>query len=157
MGLFSSETIVTPNIIGAVNGTAAPAGAVGEYVLTTVAVGSAVALTTATPANVGSVSLTAGDWTLEGNINFTAASATVANGSLWVGSINVTSATISTDGAEVQLNPGASTTTSFKDGVSIPQKRVSLTATTTIYLVAEATFTAGTVGAYGKISARRVR
>lgn len=157
MSLFKSEIVVTPNIIGVQDGSAAAAGSEGEYIITLVAVGAPVSLTTATPANVASVVLTPGDWNVDGNINFTAASATVANGSLWVGGINTTSATIPTDGTEVQLNPGASTTTSFKDGVTIINKRVSVTTTTTVYLVAEVTFTAGTVGGYGKIAARRVR
>jgi hypothetical protein len=157
MSLFRNETVYTPNIVGVQDGTSAQAGSVGEYLSSLVAVGAPVSLTTATPANVTSLSLTPGDWNLDGNINFTAAAATTADGALWVGAINTTTATVSTDGSEVQLNPGVNTTTSFKDSITIPMKRVLITTTTIVYLVVEATFTAGTVGAYGKLSARRIR
>jgi hypothetical protein len=157
MSLFRNETVYTPNVVGVQDGSSAQAGSVGEYVITTVAVGSPVSLTTVTPANIASVSLTPGDWDVDGNVNYVATSATTANGSLWVAAIDATSVTLPTDGTEVQLNPGANTTTSFKDGIVFPRKRISITTTTSVYLVTEVTFTAGTVGGYGMISARRVR
>lgn len=157
MGLFSSEIISTPQIQGVSNGSAANTGFIGEYVSSLIAVGSAVSLTTATPKNITSISLTAGDWDVEGNINLNATSATVASGSLWVGGINTTSATIPTTGAEVQESIPTVTTTSFKTSIATPPQRISITTTTTVYLVAEATFTAGTVTGYGILGARRVR
>jgi hypothetical protein len=42
-------------------------------------------------------------------------------------------------------------------GQTLPPVRVSLAATTTIYLVCEATFAAGSVSAFGTIRARRMR
>jgi hypothetical protein len=157
MSLFKSENVVTPNIVGVQDGSNATTGSVGELVFSNIAVGSAVSLTTATAANVTSISLTPGDWDVDGNVNYAAASATTATGALWVSGINTTSATIPTDGTEVQTAATAITTTSFKEGITLARKRVSLTTTTTVYLVAEATFTAGTVTGYGHIHARRVR
>jgi hypothetical protein len=157
MSLFRNETIVNPSIVGVTSGANAATGNVGEQVDSIVAVGSAVGLTTATAANVTSISLSAGDWNVSGNVNFTAGSATTAEGALWVIGVNTTSATIPTTGAEVQLAATAVTTTSFKLGASTTSSRINVSATTTVYLVAEATFTAGTVGAYGHLCARRVR
>jgi hypothetical protein len=45
----------------------------GEYASATVASGAAVALTTATPANVATLSLTAGTWDISGTVGFTPA------------------------------------------------------------------------------------
>lgn len=157
MSLFKNEIIATPQIIGYVDGSAAPAGQIGEHILSILAVGSSVSITTATPKNVLSISLTAGDWNVDGNVNFTAAAATTAAGALWTAGINATSATIPTDGTEVPILVPAETTATYLNSITIPKKRISLTTTTTVYLVAEATFTAGTVGGYGKLSARRVR
>jgi len=71
-------------------------------------------------------------------------------------SIFTTSATQASDGSEGN-NGSKLTTTSSTDGITLPRKRLSLAATTTVYLVADSTFSAGTVSAYGVITARRVR
>jgi hypothetical protein len=158
-GTLGVTGVVTPSagIAGLTAGAAASAGIVGQVISSAVAVGSPVSLTNATPANVTSISLMAGDWDVDGNVNYTASSASTAAGSLWVAGINTTSATIPTDGSEVQQLATALTTTTFKSGVSVTRKVINVSTTTTVYLVAEATFTAGTVGAYGTITARRVR
>lgn len=131
----------------------AASGDDGEIVSSAVAVGSAVSLTTATAANVTSVSLTAGDWDVSGSINIAGASATYTGG---VGGLSSTSATLPTDGSEV--NSGVQLTImSATDGITMSRKRFSLSATTTVYLVAKATFSAGTMTGYGAITARRVR
>jgi len=142
---------------GVVDGSAAAAGTLGEFVGSKIAIGAAVGLTTATPANVTSISLTAGDWDVRGLVNYTAAAATVAAGSLWVAGINTTTATIPVDGTEAQIGAFAITTTAFKTGSGLVEVHINVTTMTTIYLVAEATFSAGTVAAYGSIAARRVR
>lgn len=157
MGLFKSEIVVTPNIVGVGDGSAASAGDVGELIFSSVAIGSASGLTTATAANVLTLSLTPGDWEVSGNVNFTAASATTAAGTLWEAGVSIVSATLPTDGTEVQKLSVALTTTSFKDSLVVPAKRISLTSNASVYLVAEGTFSAGTVGGYGHLHARRVR
>lgn len=145
------------NTIGAILGTTAadnaPAGTYGEYLESKIASGSAVSLTTATAANITSISLTAGDWDVEGSINFSQGAATAT---ATVGGINTTSATLPTDGSEV--NSGViGTTITVVDGVTLPRRRVNVSATTTVYLVGRATFSAGTVTGYGVINARRIR
>lgn len=131
----------------------AAAGKVGEIVSSFVASGSAVSLTTATAANVTSISLTAGDWDVDGNVNFIQTAATIT---VKVGSISTTSATNSTDGSEV-YSGALLTVGTANDGLTLPRKRISISGTTTVYLVTSATFSAGTVTAFGGITARRVR
>ncbi len=134
----------------------AAAGNVGEFVSGTVASGSAVGLTSATGANVTSISLTAGDWDVSGNIIFIPA-ATTSITALFASSSS-TSATVAADyyrfddqrAAYVPAGGG-------RIGSPIPTQRFSLSGTTTIYLVAQANFTVSTLSAYGFISARRVR
>lgn len=132
---------------------AATAGNLGENLRTLVAVGAPVALTTATAANVATVSLTAGDWSVSGHVTFSGASSTVTVRSA---GINTTSATVPTDGTEA-YNGHLTTTTSEKTTVACPAKRISVASTTSVYLVASATYSAGTMGSYGFISAVRVR
>lgn len=138
---------------GTATNDSAAAGNIGEIVSSLVATGSAVSLTTATPANVTSISLTAGDWDVEGNVNFNATGATITAGSA---GINTTSATVPTDGSEAFAGI-LSTTANTVDTITLPRKRISISATTTVYLVGSRTFSAGTVAAFGGITARRVR
>lgn len=143
----------TSNIVGTITNDNALAGNVGEVVSSAIASGSAVSLTSPTPSNVTSISLTAGDWDVEGNINYSLSAATQTQCS---GGIGTTSATVPTDGSEV-ANGQQTTTATLVNGIALPRKRISIATTTTVYLVAKATFSAGTVSAYGSITARRER
>jgi len=116
-----------------------------------------VSLTTATPTNVTSITLTAGDWDVSGSVNYVANTASAAVSSVWEVGINTTTATLPTDGTEAFFGIAAViATTSFNTSLAIPRKIINVSASTPVYLVAEATFTAGTVTAYGNITARRV-
>lgn len=155
MALVASATGVPAptDISWSATNDSATAGDIGEFTQTLVAAGSAVALTTATAADIASISLTAGDWDVEGWINFAATGGTVTGR---VGSISATSATHPIDGS--QIHQGYQTTTTTETtSVSLPRKRISLAATTTIYLVATGTFSAGSMGGFGGLNARRVR
>lgn len=152
----SGLTMVKP-ITGTIRGTGtnnnASAGIVGEYIESKVVSGSAVSLTTATSANVTSISLTAGDWDVEGSVNVAAVGGTFTSRGA---GINTTSATIPTDGSEL-LNTTLTTAQNVTIPFSATRVRISVSSTTTVYLVTRATFAAGTVTAYGQITARRVR
>lgn len=139
----------TNGIVGTTTNNNANAGSVGEF---TSATTSSVSLTTATPANVTSISLTAGDWDVSGVLQFTPAGTTVL--SFFGGGASSTSATLP-GFAGYQLF--GYTTTGTAQTVSVPTTRFSLSATTTIFLVAQATFTTSTCTVNGFIRARRVR
>lgn len=123
-------------------------GYVGEFVSSVIAFASAVSLTTVTAANVTSISLTAGDWDVFGNIAFAVSGACTSLGG-WISSTSATQPDFSL------RNLLTSATAVASSGFTVPQLRFSLAATTTIYLSAQAAFTTSTVTACGGIYARR--
>ena len=144
---------------GGINGTttndSAAAGCVGEFTSATLSDTNAISLTTATAANITSVSLTAGDWDVSGNILYVPQSTTVRDRSL--AGINTTSASLPDDQDRGWVSYGSADSNGRVYGVLTPVTRISLSSTTTVYLVAYANFSGGTLSAYGKIRARRVR
>lgn len=134
---------------GLVTGTPA-AGFMGEQIRSAIAQASAVTLTNSIAANVTSISLTAGIWDVTGVVMFNGTITGTASGA----TIGTTSATTGTLGDNYILTPTVSTVNDL--GVVVPPYRISLTSTTTVYLVAICAFTAGTSKAYGRISATRV-
>lgn len=141
----------------------APAGSLGEFITATVASGSAVALTTATTANITSISLTAGDWDVEGIIDLTFAATT--SYTQLTGGLSLTSATLATQAGGGGL--GTDPNTAFATPAQVPTAlafsletgmvRCSFAATTTVFLVANCTFTVAALSAFGTIRARRMR
>ena len=150
-GLLTSTVIQ-----GVTDGVAAGSGIVGQVVQSTLAVASAVSLTTATAATVTSISLPAGEWYVNGQVDYRAAATTSIT--ILTQGISTTAATL---GAQDTFSRNVSTafvpTASNDVGLPIRGQALSLTATTTVYLVANATFTLNTLTAYGTIQARRVR
>lgn len=140
----------TNGIVGTTTNNNANAGSVGEYVSAT---SGAVTLTTGISANVTSISLTAGDWDVHGYINFSAGSGdTITNTFSGVNSISA-----SLPAAPLNWTTQFSTTQNTSISTFAPMQRFSLSATTTIYLVAQAGHSGGTATATGHIRARRVR
>jgi hypothetical protein len=141
----------TNGIVGTTTNNNANTGSVGEYVTAT---GTAVSLTSATPANCTSISLSAGDWDVWGNIIFTAAGSTI------IGNVN---AAINTTSATFPASPFQSPLTgvTFAAGaavtIGIPINRESLSSTTTAFLVAQSAFTVSTETATCILEARRRR
>lgn len=127
----------------------------GQIVTAAVAAGSAVALTTNVTANITSISLTAGDWDVTGIVQYTPA-ATTSITQLTQGASS-TSATLGAQGSFSKFVTAANILTAVDPAWNLPTVRFSLTVTTTVYLVANATFTASTLAGYGTIRANRVR
>ena len=127
---------------------------IGEYTESSVASGSAVALTSTTPANVTSISLTPGDYDVFGVIGYLPAASTSIT--FKTGGSSATSATLGALGAVFSLSQAAVVPGAVGQLSVIPTVRVNITETTTIYLVAQATFSVSTLGAYGLIAARRI-
>lgn len=142
----------TSGIVGTTTNDSANAGSIGEYASSTQSTPQA--LTTNTALNVTSISLTAGDWDVTGIVAITAASTTQLNNI--VGGSNTTSATIGSLGTYFQIIPGNTNSTALYN-IPIPTTRYSLSATTTIYLVAQVGFNTSTASATGVIRARRIR
>jgi hypothetical protein len=149
--LQGSPVLFTPTMSGITGGTNSAAGYVGEYISATA---SSVALTTATITNVTSISLTAGDWDVSGGEYISDSTNTMSNA--LVGA-STTSATLGSSGtwAQTQFTAGGGLMMSYAN--SIPQQRINVTSTTTVYLLGYAVFASGTVNASGYIQARRIR
>lgn len=157
LGVATADSIAfndytTGCVIGTATNNNAATGSVGEYVTSAVAAGSAVALTTATSANVTSISLTAGDWDVWGNVAITASGPNMGGGNGW---ISLVSATFPDTSLVSSLSITAGGVAVWR--ASVPYVRLSLSGTTTVYLSAQTTFAVGTAGASGGIHARRAR
>lgn len=149
-GVAGSFTGVVTSV-GVTDGSNAAAGNLGEY---QTANASSVNLTSATAANITSISLTAGDWDVSGTVQYVPAGTTTV--SFQVSAISTTSATVGGLGTYTTLNTN-SNPAGAGSVIASPTVRISVAATTTVYLVGEATFATSTCSANGLIRARRVR
>lgn len=135
----------------------AAAGNVGEVISSTVLAGSAVSLTTATPANITSVALTAGDWDCRAIVSRTLGATTSVT--ILQSAINPTTATIGTQGTTLvsTVSTAANVMGVLGQDTDIGPARVSLAAPTTQFLNVKDTFTVSTDAAYGQLTCRRAR
>lgn len=131
----------------------AASGYIGEAVRSFVSVASLVSLVNTQWKDVTSISLTAGDWDVNGIVLIAGSTTTD-----WEMGISTT-----TGNSGAGMNEGDNSTEgplpiagSNMPGV-IPSWRISLSTTTTVYLKAVANFASSTAQVYGRISARRMR
>jgi hypothetical protein len=124
-------------------------GNVGEFVQ---ANGISSALTTATPLtiNAAAFTLTAGDWDVWGTANFTPSAQQMSAANIGISTtINVLPANLGLTALNI-ASMGALVLTT-------PTTRLSVAASTNVYLTVQANFASGTVSAIGNIFARRRR
>ena len=157
-GRLTADSIAfTPTTHGIVGTTAADnaaAGYVGQYISSHVDSSPGVSIATATDINVTSISLTAGDWDVSGNVTiYNSATALYAA----VGWASTTSATLVNASKYSGFTGNFSTNAFTIYAAAIPPLRVNVNTTTTVYLSARCNFTSGTSLASGTIQARRVR
>jgi hypothetical protein len=120
-----------------------------------------IALATSTPVNVAAISLTAGDWDVSASVGFTGGGTTTITFAL--GLITTTSATAAIPAANMErINlqiPNGATLFAGSSLFALPvgPTRLSLSATTTVYLVCNQSFGTSTMAATGALSARRRR
>lgn len=144
----------TSGIVGTTLADSAPAGSVGEYVTSTA---TAVNITTSNvPQNITSISLTAGDWDVWGNIEYDSAVTTTTTGVL--SSVSTTSATLAVSPLRgIYASAGGVLSAGGQLSQLAPMQRLNLSTTTTVFLVGAALFAVSTMAATGIISARRRR
>lgn len=150
-GVPSATQPTSNDILATATNDNAAAGYMGEYVSSTVTSSSAVALTSGNTSNVTSISLTAGDWDVSGLVAFTGTGTTVMT--VMRGQVGTTSATLIQP--YFSLSPTSTAIQSFDQSSPVCPIRVSIASTTTVYLIAEASFSTSTLSAYGMIQARR--
>lgn len=141
---------------GTTTNDSASAGQIGEYVESTILAGGAVSLTNNTAADITSISLTAGDWDVSGNVAFLADTTTTVTRTIaYITTASATLPTSPNSGALTQRFGSAQT--NEDDTQSAGHRRISIASTTTVYLGAFANFATSTMTAFGHIHARRMR
>lgn len=157
---LQSTSTFTPSTTSGIVGTTladnANAGSVGEYMSSSIAQ-TAISLTAATPANITSLSLTAGDWDCLANVVFDPAGTTVAVG--YDGWISTTSATLPTapNGGAFLFLSGLTYVAGAINAWPVGEIRENVSTTTTVYLSVIASFSTSTMTAGGFLGCRRVR
>ena len=128
------------------------AGYIGEQIRS---YASGVGLSNNNPANITSISLTAGVWDISAATDVVFGTSA---GAYLISAISTTSGSVTTGSVQgdsrVTITPAAATFAELWG--AIPSYRVVLTATTTYYLTTQAGFAAGVTTATGRISATRV-
>jgi len=146
-------------LVGTTANDLATTGNIGEYLSTVVLVANEVNINAA--ANVCTLSLTAGDWNVWGELwvdNSTGASTISGRASAAITTTSATTPTVPADGTARTVYDSTPLTTSvFALVIPVSTVRISLGTTTNVYLVGQVTTSAGTTNGYGKIAARRVR
>lgn len=134
----------------------ASAGEIGEYIESIQ--NTPVSLTTNVAANVTSITLTAGDWDIDGVVYYsTGATTSITQNVL---SFSTTTGTLDTTSGRWGVHtypatvPGSAGQTMTE---VLPPYRFSVSGSTTVFLVARGTFTVSTYSAGGIIRARRAR
>jgi hypothetical protein len=135
------------------NKTVAPtAGFLGEKIEVLVSQNT-VSLVNNTAKTIGSISLTAGTWLLNGMGILNG----ILTGTRWIVSISATNNTVGSLGFGLDTfdTPTISTAGAGSTG-TVPGLMVTVATTTTYYLVGQAAFTVGSAGAGGRLTATRV-
>jgi hypothetical protein len=141
--LGPSPTITTPNIIGVTNGSAPVTGTVGEPLSPTNLTG--VSLTSGAAASVSSVILAPGDYMIGGTVAYNGTVSTIQTQATQ--GISTTSSALGATGTFSTLFQPA--TANQFPSVPVPLRRINVSVTTTVFLVAFPAFTASTLTASG--------
>jgi hypothetical protein len=136
-------------LIGMRAGNAPPAGFIGEQIRSYQS--SPQSISNNTNLNITSISLTAGIWDVTGLISFNGTITGVA----FSASISTTSATLGSEGDNYVSTP-TPPTASVGITLTVPNYRLTLSATTTVYLVARGAYSVGSLTGIGRISGTRV-
>jgi hypothetical protein len=159
-GTLSATGLISPaqtvGIVGTTTNNSVQTGSIGEYVESDIAPGSGVSMTSVNPITLTSISLTAGDWDVSGVVQYVnPGPTTIAYIQACLSTVNNTIQNIYKQGSAISwgsnILPGADI------GSPTPIFRYSIASTTTIYLIANASFAVSTLKAAGLLRARRVR
>jgi len=147
LGIFTLEPSFK-GLVGVTDASNAPAGDVGQF--PSVLMDSGVAIATS-PTVVTQLDIPAGDWDVYGNafVSFS-----LATGISFSASLSLSNSAFP-DGGATRLNMGGTAIGSV--GGALYPLRLSVSATTTVFLIAAANAASGTASGRGAISARRRR
>jgi hypothetical protein len=152
---IAASGLITPTSSIGIKGTtaadSAQAGSDGEFAQSNN--GTATTLTTNTPVNLYSVTLTAGDWDVYGSIAFVAGTGAV--NTAIQGALTTTSATL--PGWPAEFSYFETFTSGASQYVPLMRIRVNVSSSTTVYCVGNAVFSGGTETANCSIAYNRRR
>lgn len=140
------------SIAGITDGSAASAGKVGEVISSRVEPGSGGSLVTGTSKTITSITLTAGDWDIHSSACFVPAGTTTATG-VFAGVHTVTNTLPPLLSNWGIVYPGTGQQWQF----NCPTQTVSISGSTTYYIVMQAAFAVSTATCAGTIIGRRIR
>lgn len=145
-------------LIGSSTNDSATAGNIGEEIESFIAVGSPVTLATSSAKTVTTIAVSAGDWDITGQVGLNTSTSTAIT--QFFAGISSTANTLdftngrTSGGFMASVTPGAGNSAMTLSNMPV---RYSFAASTTVQLVAQATFSGGGLFAYGGIRARRMR
>lgn len=163
-GNATSSTAVPTDVsmsqlVGTIAADAATAGNIGELISGTIAIGTPLSLSTATAADLTSITLTAGDWDVWLSVQFIGNVLTTV--SRVEASVSLVSATLDyTVGRGASKGFPASPTlfnTVNQETIVTAPVRISVASNTTVFAPVLASFGVSTCSAYGMLQARRRR
>jgi len=139
---------------GVTDGSDAQPGQIGEYIFDNRTTASMLAISSGVPIDLASISLTAGDWDVQGAVYFQGSSSSGSDDlRAWVNTVSATQPSGDTGGlAIISTSSGG-----LVNMLAVPPIRASGTATTVVYLGCNATYGSGTMQAKGVVRARRMR
>lgn len=151
---LTSTALTVPGVKGTTTNDDAAAGNMGEYISSSVSGGTVGSWVAGTAQNITSISLTAGDWDVDGAVVWQDS----LTGSYMVAAIS----TVSGNAGGSLVAPGRTdhpllNTSGSAFAQLTGKRRISVATTTTVYLVGQIGIATGTVVADGYIQARRVR
>ncbi len=151
---FSGGNASTSNITGITSGSAPSAGFIGQQIRAFTPVASKVTITNNGTSDIASITLTAGIWDICYVCQFEATGVSTQ----WVSAVSTTSATLpaSSNAGDFYINNVKAGGFGSEEFNSIGGYRVTISGSTTYYLVAFATFSTGAASGYGRISGTRV-
>jgi len=151
IGTRNPTALVNKN--GITDGSSASVGMIGEVISSTVAPATT-GLTTNTPANITSITLTPGDWDVSASYVVTGTGTTAFT--FCQAGLSTTSATLPANNlTNVRNSSSFVPTGAIYAAAEVPMQRMSVSVATTVYLVANAIFTISTAGAGCVLTARR--
>lgn len=153
VGLNASGYTPANPQVGITSGAASAAGNVGEIIASDIPLAGAVPATSATPLNITSIALTAGDWDCWGMVATDPAGSTMTVAI--AGGLSTASATLPNPPGTASLTWGTTTAS----GEVLPAFRVheNISSGITLFLVGQTGFSVSTSAMYGHIECRRMR
>ncbi len=145
----SGLTIPQPLIQGVTDGSSASLGVVGYYVSNQIVQASAVSISSGTPTNLTSISLAPGDYDLWANVAIMNSGFNLSLGQVGISLVSATQ-------PDTSLTSAINVSTGIFQNIHLaaPSQRLSLSVTTTVYLVATANFALGTSTMSGLLASR---